>query len=393
MLAARIHTEWDPKPGYEPTPKDVEGERTYIGGQVWKNPQLKLEKIPVPKIDPEEVLIKVKACGICGSDIHMYETRDGYIKYPGLTAFPCTIGHEFSGRIEKVGRKALSASGRRFKEGDAVTSEEMIWCGRCRECRDGFPNHCRNLEEIGFSRDGALAEYIRVPARTCWSVGEILDNYGEGGFEAAALVEPLSVAYNALFERAGGFRPGSTVVIFGAGPVGLGAAMLAKASGAIKVIISEPSPARAKLAKVVGADGLINPKKCEKVHEKILELTSGEGADLYLEAAGAFRSTWPAVEKSVWEGEKINAKISVVGRASGHVPIWFEIPQVRRANIYGVQGHSGHGIFPSVIKLIASKRIDPLRIVTERFPLKKIEKAMKTASERRDEHAKILIKP
>ncbi len=395
MLAAVLHAKWDPKPEYKPTPKDIEGKLTYLGGLVWRYPQLKLEEKEKPKIKEDEVLIKVKACGICGSDIHMYESfEDGYIKYPGLTAFPVVLGHEFSGEIVEVGEKAYSPTGKKFEVGTPVTSEEMIWCGNCRACRDGFPNHCRNLEELGFTRDGAMAEFVAVPARCCWPITELIEEYGEEkGYEAGALVEPTSVAYNAMFERAGGIRPGAYVVIFGAGPIGLAAVALAKAAGAAKVIAIEVCERRLNLAKEVGADELINPSEVDSVEGKILELTNGEGADMYVEAAGAFEKTWPAIESAIWNGEKINAKVVAIGRATEHVPLWFEVLQVRRAQIYGSQGHSGHGIFPSVIRLMASGKVDLTPIITKRFKLEEVLDAMKLASEKKELHAKILIKP
>jgi len=395
MLAAVLYAKWDPKPEYKPTPKDVEGKLTYLGGLVWRYPELRLERRPIPKIKEDEVLIRVKACGICGSDIHMYEsTPDGYILYPGLTAFPCVLGHEFSGEIVKVGEKAYNQWGEKFEVGTPVTAEEMVWCGYCRHCRDGYPNHCINLQEIGFSRDGAFAEYIAVPARVVWEITDIVEEYGEEkGYEAGALVEPTSVAYNGIFERGGGFRPGAYVVIFGAGPIGLAAIALSKAAGAAKVIAVEIAETRQKLAKEMGADFVIDPTKVDSVSGKILEITNGEGADMYVEAAGAFPKTWPVMEETIWNGEKVNAKVVAIGRAVTHVPVQFEVLQVRRGQIFGAQGHSGHGIFPSVINLMASGRIDMTKIITHRFKLEEALEAMKFASEQKSNIGKVLIKP
>ena len=251
------------------------------------------------------------------------------------------------------------------------------------------------MKELGFSIDGAFAEYVKVGAKYCWSIQELIENFGpEKGFEAGALVEPTSVSYNAIFERAGGFPPSSFVVIFGTGPIGLAATSLAKACGAAKVIVLEILEKRLELAEEVGADYLMNPSQLEgSPQEKILEVTHGEGADMYVEAAGAFGKTWPAIEKTIREAEKINAKVVLIGRAISHVPVWFEVLQVRRAQVYGCQGHSGHGIFPNVIRLMASGKIDMTRIITARFPLEKVLNAMKTASENRDKHAKIIVKP
>jgi len=136
MKAVSLYADWDPRRGFKLGPKDIEGKLSYLGSQVWKNPTLKIEEKDIPEIAPAEVLIKVKSCGICGSDVHMAQSdEEGYIWYPGLTAFPCTLGHEFSGIVTKAGKDALNKrTGQRYKEGEAVTSEEMLWCGCCRPC-------------------------------------------------------------------------------------------------------------------------------------------------------------------------------------------------------------------------------------------------------------------
>jgi len=397
MLAAVLYAKWDPKPNYSPTRLDIPGKVAFVGNLVWRYPKLKLEEKPIPEIKEDEVLIKVGACGICGSDIHMYETTpDGYIIYPAYCGFPITPGHEFSGEIIKAGEKALDEKGERFKEGDIVTVEEMHWCGVCKACRDGYPNHCINIQEIGFTEDGGFAEYVKTKAKYCWSIKEIEEAYGsrEAAIEAGALVEPTSVAYNGIFIRAGGFQPGATIVIFGAGPIGLACTSLAKASGAAKIIVVEVFNKRLELAKEVGADYLINPKKIDgEVWEKILELTNGEGADMYIEAAGNIKVTWPNIEKSIWNGMKINSKSLIIGRAESPVPVWFETQMTRRSVIHGSLGHSGHGIFKNVIRLMSSKRIDMRKIITARFKLENIIDAFETISKHRDMHAKILIKP
>ncbi len=336
---------------------------------------------PTPK--PDEVLIKVKACGICGSDIHFYETdEDGYILYPGLTKFPTIIGHEFSGVVEEVGSEVTD-----LKPGDMVTSEEMIWCGHCTPCRNGFPNHCVNLEELGFTIPGAMAEYVAVGAKYCWKIDAIAEHYGdeEKAFEAGSLVEPTSVSYNALFERGGGFRPGAYVVIYGAGPIGLAAIALSKAAGASKVIAFELSEKRRELAKLVGADFIFDPSEVTP-SEVVMDLTHGDGADMQVEAAGAPTKTIPEMERSL----AINGKIVQIGRAPQRVPMYLERFQVRRAQLFGSQGHSGHAIFPSVIRLMAAGLIDMTKIITARFDLDHAVEALERATKRED--GKITIK-
>ncbi len=386
MKGLVISAEWDPRPTYKVSDWEKETGKAIEGAQVWRHPKLEIKEVPTPKAGPGQLVLKVKACGVCGSDIHFYETDpEGYILYPGLTKFPVIIGHEFSGEVVEVGSGPETA---KFKVGDRVTCEEMVWCGYCRPCRDGFPNHCENLEEIGFTIDGAMAEYIAVPAKLCWKLDPIFERYAdeETAWEVGATVEPTSVAYNGIFERAGGFRPGAYVVVYGAGPIGLAAIQLAKAAGAAKVIAFEVSEARRKIAQEVGADHVYDPREVTP-SEVVMDLTHGEGADLSVEAAGAPEVTIPEMEKTL----AINGKITVIGRAAKRVPMFLERFQVRRSQLFGAQGHSGHGIFPSVIRMMGAGLVRNEKIITGRFPLDQAVEAIKRLTERRD--AKIMIRP
>ncbi|MCJ7647581.1 MAG: alcohol dehydrogenase catalytic domain-containing protein, partial [Candidatus Lokiarchaeota archaeon] len=172
MRAIQLTAKWSPKSSFKLGSKDIDGKLTYLGSQVWRDPIVKVIEKEKPRIKPNEVLIQVKRCGICGSDVHMNQTyENGYIYYPGLTAFPVTLGHEFAGEIVEVGSQAISKrTGKNYEKGDPVTVEEMVWCGECKPCCDGYPNHCERLQEIGFSIDGAFAEYIAVPAKLCWDL-------------------------------------------------------------------------------------------------------------------------------------------------------------------------------------------------------------------------------
>ncbi|MCD6082747.1 alcohol dehydrogenase [Candidatus Aerophobetes bacterium] len=373
MKAVVLSAKWDPKKDFRLGPKDVEGKLTYLGSQVWRNPTLKIEEKEIPEIGPTEVLIKVKACGICGSDVHMAQPDDeGYILYPGLTAFPCTLGHEFSGVVVKAGKEALNKrTGLRYKEGEAVTSEEMLWCGSCRPCADGYPNHCERLQELGFTCDGAFADYVKVDARYVWSLEELRGVYSdEEIFLAGSLVEPTSVAYNAVIERGGGIRPGDNVVILGGGPIGLAAVAILKRAGAAKVILSEPSEPRANMGKKMGADYTINPLK-ENFTEKVLEITEGVGAKLYLEATGLPDKVFPDIEQTIWQGKQINSTVVIVARSAKKIPVTGEVFQVRRASIVGSQGHSGHGTFPRVISSMASG-MNMIPLITKKISLEEV---------------------
>jgi threonine dehydrogenase-like Zn-dependent dehydrogenase len=373
MLGVTLHAKWDPRPGFKLGKKDIKGRQTYLGSQVWRNPRLSLDEHRIPRPGRDEVLIKVKACGICGSDVHMAQAdHDGYIWYPGLTGFPCIIGHETAGVVVAAGREALDKKTMKpFKGGEMVCTEEMVWCGKCRPCADGYPNHCERLDEIGFNRNGAFTEYLVVPSRLVWSLDPLRKRYkGNDVFLAGSLVEPTSVAYNAVIERGGGIRPGDNVIICGGGPIGVAACAILKRQGAAMVILSEPEPSRARLGKLLGADAVINPVK-ESFAERALELTEGMGANLILEATGLPTEVYPGIEKVIWEGRTLNTTVVVVARAEARMPVTGEVLQVRRARIIGAQGHSGHGTFPRVISAMAAG-MDMTPMITKKIKLEQV---------------------
>ena len=373
MQGVTLIADWDPKPGFKLGSKDIEGRQTYLGSQVWRNPRIEVREYDIPKPGPFEVLIEVKACGICGSDVHMAQAEDdGYIFYPGLTGFPCILGHELSGVVVEAGKYAYDKqTNLPFKGGERVTTEEMLWCGQCKPCADGYPNHCERLDEIGFNVDGAFAKYMVLPAHTIWSLEPLAEKYSDKEiFLAGSLVEPTSVAYNAVIERGGGIRPGDRVVILGGGPVGIAACAILKRAGASKVIISEPQADRANLALQLGADYAIDPTK-EDFADRVLEITNGMGADLFMEATGLPEIVYPGIERVIWEGRTLNSTVVVTARAEAKMPVTGEVLQVRRARIVGAQGHSGHGTFPRVIDCMADG-MDMTPIITRKVSLEQV---------------------
>ena len=150
MKAFVADAEWAPRKGYLLTESEKKTKRVVTGSQVWRNPTFAVKDIPTPEPADDEVLVKVKSCGICGSDTHLYETDpEGYIIFSGLTKLPCVLGHEFSGVVEKAGKRV-----RNLKVGDAVAMESVMWCGTCTACRSGTPNQCNNVELLGLSALG-----------------------------------------------------------------------------------------------------------------------------------------------------------------------------------------------------------------------------------------------
>jgi scyllo-inosose 3-dehydrogenase len=373
MKGVTLFADWDPRPDFKLGPKDIEGKQTYLGSRVWRNPRMEIVEYDIPTPGPRDVLLQVKACGICGSDVHMAQPdEEGYMLYPGLTGFPCILGHEISGIVVEAGSQAFDkATNKPFKGGERVCLEEMVWCGECKPCADGYPNHCERLDEVGININGGFAQYLVVPARLLWSLDPLADRYqGDDVFLAGSLVEPTSVAYTAVIERGGGIRPGDKVVICGGGPVGMAACAIMKRQGASVVILSEPQEDRAQMGLEMGADYAINPLK-EDFTARVLQLTNGMGADLYLEATGLPTIVYPQIEQAIWFGRTLNARVVVLARADAKMPVTGEVLQVRRAGIVGSQGHSGHGTFFRVIQCMADG-MDMTPIITKKIRLSEV---------------------
>jgi threonine dehydrogenase-like Zn-dependent dehydrogenase len=388
MKGVQLTAEWAPRSDYAVSEFERKTGKAVTGASVWRHPSVHIANVKEPVLGPKDVRIQPKACGVCGSDVHFLETdKDGYMLYPGLTKFPVVIGHEFSGEVVEVGAEV-----RDLRPGALVTVEEMIWCGECIPCRNGWPNQCLNLEELGFTIDGAMAEQLVVGAKYCWPITALVEAYGspEAACEAGALCEPTSVAYNGMFVRAGGFRPGAVVAIYGTGPIGFAAIALARAAGASRVIAFEVSPVRQALARQVGADEVHNPVDLAAAgsspHDMVLAASGGMGADMAVEAAGAPTRTLPEMEASL----AIGGKVVIIGRAAERAPMYLEHFQTHAAQLYGAQGHSGYGTFQNVIRLMASRRIDLRPIITSRFPLTAAVAAIERATLRQD--GKVLVK-
>jgi threonine dehydrogenase-like Zn-dependent dehydrogenase len=389
QLAAVLHADWKARKGYTATEEELRTKRAIYGSRIWHNPRVVIEEISVPEIGPKEVLVRLRACGICGSDMHLYESdQDGYMIYPGLVKLPVVLGHELAGVVEKVGSQVSTV-----KAGDFIACEEMWYCGECDPCRMGYFNHCLYLDEMGFTENGGFEQYMKIHQKFCWKINDFTQVFRSEDkvFEAGSLIEPCCVSYNGMFIRAGGFKPGSAVVVWGAGPIGLGAIGLAKAAGAGKIIAFEPRARRREIAKEVGAEHVFDPLDLRKQGiepwQRILELTGGEGVDMHVEAAGDPTFIMPQAERCM----AIGGKIVDIGRADKAAPVFFELYQVRSLQAYGTQGHAGSGVWPSVIKLVSSGRLDVTKMITDRYGLQDVPKALEKLKPRED--AKVTIKP
>jgi len=232
-------------------------------------PGAQIESITIPQAQPGEVLVRVRAASICGTDLHIYhwDAWSASRLHP-----PLTIGHEFCGVVEALGE---GVSG--FAPGDRVTAEMHVACGHCRPCRAGQPHVCQNVRILGIDRDGCFAEFVRIPARNVWKIApSIPEHYG-------AIMDPLG---NAVHSVLAGPIAGCTVAIIGCGPIGLMSIAVAKACGCSTLYATEVSSLRAEAARKMGADLVLDPREAN-APARVLAETSGAGVDVLLEMSGS----------------------------------------------------------------------------------------------------------
>jgi len=374
--------DWEPRPGYAITEREQRTGKATMASQVFRRPKFTAEVVPDPTPRPDEVLLKVRACGVCGSDTHCYEhDNDGYVLFSGPVRLPCIVGHEYTAEVIEVGSEI-----RNLQKGDLVAAEGMLYCGVCEACRIGRPNQCPHLDMVGFSAPGAYAEYVTAKERFLWKINGLAEHTGSAtaACELAALIEPIACSYNGMFVSAGGMKPGSHVVVFGLGPIGLGAVALARAAGAASIIGFETIPERCEVARQMGADLALDPRTCVP-WEIIREHTAGWGADMMIEAAGAALATMPQIERSFAPG----GKMVYLGRTGLKAPVLLDVLVTQAATITAARGHAGGGCFPNILRMLERGRLNVGPMITTRYPFSQALEAVQKSCDRTD--GKVMI--
>lgn len=309
--------------------------------------KLELTDMPEPEIGPDEVLIRVKACGICGSDVHGFDGSTGR-RIP-----PLVMGHEASGVIAKTGSAV-----KHLREADRVTFDSMISCGKCSFCRRGNVNLCDNRQVLGVScgdyrRHGAFAEYVSVPQHIVYPIPEGLS------FEHAAMIEPVSVAVHAV--EITPVRLGDTAVVVGTGMIGALTIQAARLAGCARIIAMDLEDHKLELAKQAGADEVINPGKTDPV-QYVLDATGGRGADVAFEAVGA---TEP-IRTSILSVRK-GGTVTLIGNIRPNIELPLQSVVTREIRLQGSCASSGE--YPQCISLMARGAIDVAPFLSARAPL------------------------
>ena len=335
---------------------------------------IRVENVSQPALEPGGILIHVKACGICGSDLHLYKM--GWPAEAGLV-----MGHEFSGDVVEVGASVAD-----IRKGERVTVASLLPCGDCQWCRRGQLERCSSTKILGLQCPGAFAEYVSIPIavlnRTVFPLPDGMS------YEDGATVEPLSVGGDAAMQA----EPSAedTVVILGAGMIGQCSLQAFKAMGVSKVIVSEVSRKRLEVAREMGADVVINAAEEDPVR-RVREETSGMGADIVAECAGApatFQQALDMVRGSTFETASPGGKILLVGIYEQPVqwaPLSFIRKNVRMIGCFA-------GSFPRAIDLIQAGKVNTRPLITQEFPLDQAREAFETQL-KADESIKVLIKP
>lgn len=384
MKAFRAEARWEPRGGYIPTLAEEKIRSAIAGSKLYRDPHLRFVEVPARDPDPDEIVVRIKYCGICGSDVHVFEKdTEGYMLFSGPAKLPCTLGHEYTGVVEQMGSAV-----RGLKIGDIVTGESILWCGECLPCRQGMLNQCENIELMGLTSDGAFAEHLTVKAKYCWNINGLEAVYSsEDLLKVGTLIEPLGCAYNGLIVSGGGITPGAYAVVAGAGPIGLGAVSLLRAAGAAKIIAIDVIDERLELAKAIGADYAINARVTPDVAGQIIDYTGGWGCDILVEAAGSARQSVPLFQRIISR----RGKIIFLGRAEAIAELDLNKFVSGALSLIGARGHSGYGIFPSIIRLLGNGRLSGIdRMITSTFDFNDIKLAFEASLKRVD--GKILIR-
>ena len=309
--------------------------------------QMAVEEVPSPVAVGDEVLVRVEACGICGSDVHGYDGTSGR-RIP-----PIVMGHEAAGIIAAIGSDVKG-----YVVGDRVTFDSTVYCGHCEYCLRGEVNLCDNRQVVGVScgdyrRAGAFAELVRVPQRILYKLPESLS------FAEAAMLEAVSVALHAV--RVTQLRGGEQALVIGAGMIGLLTLQAAKAAGCAQVMVADVDATRLELAKASGADAVLLASGAELL-QAVMEKTDGRGVDVVFEAVGRNETVSSAIDV-VRKG----GTVTLIGNITPEVKLPLQKVVSREIRLQGTAASAGE--YPQAMELMMSGAIDVKPLITAVAPL------------------------
>jgi len=314
---------------------------------------LSLETATTPALGSTDVLVRVRAASICGTDLHIY----GWDRWSqGRIKPPVTLGHEFCGVVEKVGSEVEAV-----KTGDFVSAEMHVNCGHCHQCRVGEAHICQNLKIIGIDQDGAFAEFVKIPAANIIKLDPAIpERYG-------AILDPLG---NAVHTVLAGAIAGRTALVTGCGPIGLMSIAVAKACGSSTVFATETNEQRRAMAKKMGADVVLNPAE-EAAVAKILSETNSTGVDVLLEMSGN-----PTAIQQGFKALRAGGRASLLGIPTENVPLDLVNDVIfKGATVQGIYGRRMYETWVQMTALLKAGRLNLEPLFGERVKLEQFEDA------------------
>jgi threonine 3-dehydrogenase len=322
-----------------------------------RRPGLWLEDVPEPEVGINDVLIRVDRTGICGTDLHIYKW-DAWAQ--ATIPVPMVVGHEFVGEVVKVG-----ANVKDFCEGDTVSAEGHVVCGRCRNCLAGRRHLCKGTQGIGVNRPGAFAEFISVPVTNVWHHNNGIDR------DVAAIFDPFG---NAVHTALSFPVLGEDVLVTGAGPIGIMAAAVAKHAGARFVVVTDVNEYRLGLARQMGATLAVNISNGRSLKEVQAQLGMKEGFDVGLEMSGS-----PAALKDMIDNMAHGGKIAMLGIPSQPVPFDWNKVVFNMLTIKGIYGREMYETWYKMTVMLESG-LDIRPAITHRFHYTEFEKGFEAMS-------------
>lgn len=334
---------------------------------LYKPYDLKVEDLDEPEIGPHEVLIEVKATGVCGTDILTYKGLGPYVSLPVIP------GHEFSGEVAKIGAKVSG-----IQLGARMVFEGSWGCGDCYLCRTGRSMLCEKATHVGRDSNGSFAQYVKIPAK------QLLELPQNVSFEDAQSVTTIASAVRAV--KLSEISIGDNVAILGPGHAGLIISQVAKLAGASRVIVTGTRDNRLRLASELGAEFTVNVRR-EDVIKAIKDLTEDLGVDVVIEATGSPLAVKQAID-IVTPGGTI-----VIFGVAGKAVDQFEVVKVYAKEIRILGSHGGLGEYDRALKLLSLNKVRVRPLITHELPLEETERALKIADGRIDDAIRVLVKP
>jgi threonine 3-dehydrogenase len=332
-------------------------------------PGADVREVQIPGFGRTDVLVKVKVASICGTDLHIYEW-DRWAQ--GRIHPPLIPGHEFCGEVVAFGNEVTSV-----KEGDFVSAEMHVACGKCVQCRTGEAHICQNVKIIGVDADGAFAEYVVIPESNIWKLDPGIPQ------EYASILDPLG---NAVHTVLAGEIAAKTVAITGCGPIGLFAIAVARAAGAAQVFAIEVNEHRRSIAQQMKADLALDPSR-DDVNSILLERTGGLGVDVVLEMAGH-----PSAIRTAFDIVRRGGRISLLGLTSKPISLNFSEDIIFKGiTIQGINGRRMYQTWYQMTALLKAGKLDLHPVITDRIAMKDFSKGMERL--KTGEASKILVYP